>query len=154
MHSSDAASANNSNIILVEDNPNDAEMALRALRRTIGSAGIRWLKDGAEALDYLLPDEAANAGRAQTMMPKLILLDLKLPRVDGHEVLEKIKQDPRTKSVPVVVLTSSREERDIERCYAAGANSYVVKPMSFDSFVETIAELGRYWTSLNQVAGL
>lgn len=143
-------------IVLVEDNPNDAEMALRALKRAKCVPGIHWLKDGAEALEFFFPgrEELSPEDGRQRLLPRLILLDLKLPRVDGHEVLEKIKQDPRTKTVPVVVLTSSREERDIERCYAAGANSYVVKPLNFDAFVDTIAELGRYWTSVNQVAGL
>lgn len=142
-----------SDIVLVEDNPNDAEMALRALRRIEGLLGVRWFKDGAEALDYFFPT-ISEREPAQPMPPRLVLLDLKLPRVDGHEVLERMKVDPRTKSIPVVVLTSSREESDIERCYAAGANSYVVKPLNFDNFVETISDLGRYWMSVNQTAGL
>ena len=142
-----------SGIVLVEDNPNDAEMALRALRKNLHVEHVQWIKDGVEALDYFFRESAPAADFAPRPL-RLVLLDLKLPLVDGHEVLARLKQDPRTRKIPVVVLTSSHEERDIERCYAAGANSYVVKPLDFDGFMQTLSELGRYWLNLNQVAGI
>ena len=132
-------------ILLVEDNPQDAEMTIRALKKHNLANSVHHAKDGAEALDYLF-------GRPNTgsrPQPKVVLLDLKLPRVDGLDVLERLRQNPRTRTLPVVVLTSSREEPDILRAYKLGANSYIVKPVEFDSFVKAVSEAGLYWLLLN-----
>lgn len=137
-------------ILLVEDNPRDAELALRALKRHNLANHVVWVRDGAEALDFIFgssADPAAPINRS----PKLVLLDLKLPKVDGHEVLRRIKSDPRTRAIPVVVLTSSREEADLLRAYESGTNSFVVKPVDFDSFVDAVRQLGLYWLLLNEV---
>ncbi len=136
-------------ILLVEDNPNDVELTLRALKNNKLTNRIHVVRDGAEALDFLF-SRGAYSGRNATSMPKVVLLDLKLPKVDGLEVLKQIKQDPRTHVVPVVVLTSSREEPDVERCYALGVNSYIVKPVDFEGFVRAVSEAGLYWLLLNQ----
>ncbi len=130
-------------ILLVEDNPNDVELALYAFRKNNLVDCIRVARDGAEALEYL-------AGCSRSSLPRLILLDLKLPRIDGLETLRQIKADPLTRMLPVVVLTSSIQERDIEECYSLGANSYLVKPIDFNKFVETAAILGTYWLEFNQ----
>lgn len=136
-------------ILLVEDNENDAELTLRALKKRNLANRIRWVKDGAAALDYFFgPDPAAALTVLQ--QPKLVLLDLKLPKVDGLEVLRRLKADERTKAIPVVVMTSSNQEPDIAQCYQLGANSYIVKPVEFDGFSETVAQLGMYWLLLNQ----
>jgi CheY-like chemotaxis protein len=127
-------------ILLVEDNPNDAELTTRALKQRNLANQLHVCRDGAEALDYI--------ARVATV-PKVILLDLKLPKVDGLEVLRKLKGDERTRSIPVVVLTSSREEPDIERAYALGANSYIVKPVDFDAFARAVSDVGLYWLLLN-----
>ena len=136
-------------VLLVEDNATDAELTLRALR----GRGLRnhfvVAKDGAEALDFLFA-RGAYADRNVENGPKLVMLDLRLPRVDGIEVLEKMKSDPRTKKIPVVVLTSSRQDPDIKRCYELGANSYIVKPVDFDKFADAVAEIGLYWMLLNE----
>jgi two-component system, response regulator len=136
-------------ILLVEDNPTDAELTLRALKKRNLANRVHCVKDGAEALDFLFCT-GAYAERAGRNAPRLVLLDLKLPKVDGIEVLARIKRDPGTRTVPVVVLTSSAEERDIVESYKLGVNSYIVKPVDFDKFVETISEVGFYWVLLNR----
>ncbi len=136
-------------ILLVEDNPQDLELALRALRKANVANRIQVARDGAEALDFVFC-EGAFAGRRIEDAPKVILLDLKLPKVDGLEVLRRIKSDPRTRSTPVVMLTSSKEQSDFVESYKLGANSYIVKPVNFDGFVEAVSQLGMYWLLLNQ----
>lgn len=136
-------------ILLVEDNPNDVELTLHALKKHNLANRIHVVRDGAEALDFIF-GSGAYAGRRLEDRPKVILLDLKLPLVDGLEVLERIKSDPRTRTIPVVVLTSSREEPDIARSYELGVNSYIVKPVDFQQFTEAVRNLGLYWLLLNQ----
>jgi two-component system, response regulator len=136
-------------ILLVEDNPNDAEMALRALKKNNIANNVAHVSDGEEALDFIFA-RGAYSGRKIENGPKVILLDLKLPKVDGLEVLKIVKSDPRTKIIPVIVLTSSNEEKDIIESYQLGVNSYIVKPVDFDKFVEAIKNLGFYWLLLNK----
>ena len=136
-------------ILLVEDNPSDAELALYALKKHSLANHIHIVRDGAEALDFLFC-AGDYAGRRIKDNPQVILLDLKLPKVDGLEVLRRIKADPRTRATPVVALTSSREERDIVESYRLGANSYIVKPVDFEQFAEAVRQLGLYWVRLNQ----
>jgi CheY-like chemotaxis protein len=136
-------------ILLVEDNPEDAELTLRALRKRRLANEIHVVNDGADALDFLFC-RGRYADREPGNTPKLILLDLKLPKVNGLEVLAQIRADPRTRGIPVVMLTSSREEPDIARSYALGVNSYIVKPVDFAQFTEAVAQLGLYWLLLNQ----
>ena len=136
-------------ILLVEDNMSDAEMTLRALQKNHLANKIVHLKDGAEALEFIFA-EGNYADRKIENSPKVILLDLKMPKVDGIQVLQKIKSDERTKTIPVVVLTSSKEDPDIQECYHLGVNSYVVKPVQFEKFVKAISDLGLYWMILNQ----
>lgn len=136
-------------ILLVEDNMSDAEMTIRALKKNNLANNILHLKDGAEALDFIFA-EGKYSDRKVESTPKVILLDLKMPKVNGIQVLKKIKSDERTKRIPVVVLTSSKEDPDIKDCYNLGVNSYVVKPVQFEQFVKTISELGLYWMILNQ----
>ena len=136
-------------ILLVEDNPNDVELALHALKKNNIANRIEVVRDGAEALDFIFCT-GAYASRNIDHAPKVILLDLKLPKVDGLEVLRQIKSDPRTRAIPVVVLTSSREERDIVESYNLGVNSYIVKPVDFEQFTEAVRQLGLYWLLLNQ----
>lgn len=136
-------------ILLVEDSPADVELTLRALRGGQLVNPVHVVGDGAEALDFL-EGRGAYSERAALPLPRLILLDLKLPKVSGLEVLERVKGDARTRSTPVVVLTSSREEPDIARAYALGVNSYVVKPVEFDRFAAAVTQVGLYWTLLNQ----
>lgn len=136
-------------ILLVEDNPNDAEMTIRALRKSSMANRIIHLKDGAEALDFIY-GKGMFEGRDTRAIPKVILLDLKMPKVDGIEVLRNLKSNESTKSIPVVVLTSSKEDPDIRACYDLGVNSYIVKPVGFDNFLKAISELGFYWLVLNQ----
>jgi len=138
----------NVDILLVEDNPNDAELAMRALRKGKLANHITWVKDGAEALEFIFRS-GAYADRPD-QNPKLILLDLKLPKVDGIEVLKRIKADERTRVIPVVMVTSSAEGRDIVESYKLGVNSYVVKPVDFDQFSETVAKAGFYWMLMNK----
>jgi CheY-like chemotaxis protein len=136
-------------ILLVEDNPNDAELILRVLKENKLANRIQVVEDGAEALDFLFA-RSAYAQRDVEALPKVVFLDLKLPKVSGLEVLRAIKSDERTKLVPVVVLTSSQEERDIVDSYHLGANSYITKPVDFDNFAKSISELGLYWLVLNK----
>jgi CheY-like chemotaxis protein len=136
-------------ILLVEDNPDDLEMTLRALRKAKLANSIQIVRDGAEALDYLFA-QGAFAGRRVENGPKVILLDLKLPKIDGLEVLRRVKADPRTRLIPVVVLTSSKEQPDVTECYRLGVNSYIVKPVNFERFAAAVSELGMYWLLLNQ----
>jgi two-component system response regulator len=136
-------------ILLVEDNPADAELTTKALRRHHLANHLEVVRDGEEALEFLF-GTGRHAGRAVDQPPKVVLLDLKLPRVDGIEVLRRLKADARTRTIPVVVLTSSREERDVVESYRLGVNSYIVKPVGFDEFVRAVSELGLYWLLLNQ----
>jgi len=137
-------------ILLVEDNPADVELTLRALKKHNLTNKVRVVNDGAQALDYLF-GTGAFTGQKNSPPPKIVFLDLKLPKVDGREVLRRMKSDDRTRLIPVVVLTSSKEESDIVETYKLGVNSYVVKPLDFNKFVETVSELGLYWVLLNQV---
>jgi len=136
-------------ILLVEDNPTDAELTIRALRRSKIGNHIQLLQDGAEALDFIFC-RGDYASRSITSPPKVILLDLKLPKVSGLEVLRQIKSDPRTQIIPVVVLTSSAEERDIIDTYHFGVNSYIVKPVDFEQFNQAVQQLGFYWFLFNR----
>lgn len=136
-------------IILVEDNANDAELAIRALKKNNLVNSLVHLKDGAEALDFFFA-EGIYSDRNVEDIPKVVLLDLKMPKVNGIEVLQRLKADERTRKIPVVILTSSKEDPDIDVCYGLGANSYVVKPVQFDAFVKAVNELGMYWMLLNQ----
>ena len=136
-------------ILLAEDNAADAELTMRALRRESPDAKVHWVKDGAEALDYLF-GEGPYAGAAAKPRPRLVMLDIKMPKVDGMEVLRRLKMDPQRRVIPVVVMTSSREQRDIVESYHLGANSYVVKPVQFDAFVDAVTRLGVYWMRTNQ----
>ncbi len=135
-------------ILLVEDSPNDVELTLDALREYKLANHIHVVHDGAEALDFLFCT-GAYAGRSN-QNPRLVLLDLKLPKVNGIEVLQRIRADPRTHTTPVVVLTSSREERDLAASYDLGVNSYIVKPVDFEKFAEAVRQIGFYWLLLNQ----
>ncbi|MBI5686679.1 MAG: response regulator [Verrucomicrobia bacterium] len=136
-------------ILLVEDNPRDAELAMRALQKRNLTNKLVWVKDGAAALEFIFGSRS-NADSKVRHRPKVVLLDLKLPKVDGMEVLRQIKANAKSKSIPVVILTSSREEPDIVRSYELGVNSYIVKPVSFDNFSEAVSRLGLYWVLLNQ----
>jgi len=136
-------------ILLVEDNESDAEMTIRALKKNNLANKLLHLKDGLEALDFLFAEEK-YADRNIDNKPKVILLDLKMPKVSGIEVLQRIKADDRTKDIPVVVLTSSKEDPDIKKCYDLGVNSYVVKPVEFEAFYKAVSELGLYWMIINQ----
>jgi two-component system response regulator len=133
-------------LLLVEDSPHDAELTLRALKKNNFANKVVHVKDGAEALDFIF----GSSGSLVEHAPKAILLDLKLPRVGGIEVLERLKGDERTKTIPVIVLTSSREDTDLKRCYELGVNSYIVKPVEFESFVKAVAQMGFYWLLLNE----
>jgi two-component system response regulator len=137
-------------ILLVEDNPNDVELTLRALRKQNITDRVFVVKDGAEALDFLF-GTGAYASRRIESRPRVILLDLKLPKVDGIEVLRRVKADARTKHIPVVMLTSSQEERDVVESYGIGVNSYIVKPVDFNQFVHAVSEVGLYWNTLNKL---
>lgn len=135
-------------ILLVEDNPNDAELTIHALRKHHLTDRIRLLCDGEEALDFIF-GRGAYEGREVGVATRLILLDIKLPKIDGLEVLRQVKSDPRTRQIPVVMLTSSQERRDIGEGYSQGANSYIVKPVDFGQLSEAIRTLGLYWLNLN-----
>ena len=136
-------------ILLIEDNPNDVELALHALKKNKVSNRIQVVRDGEEALDFIFGKDNSSGGPSE-QRPKMVLLDLKLPKVDGLEVLRRLKGDPTTRSIPVIILTSSREERDIVKSYDLGANSYIVKPVDFQQFNEAIRQLGLYWMVVNQ----
>src|SRR6266699_5908180 len=136
-------------ILLVEDSPYDAELTIRELTRRNLANKLVHLKDGAEALEFIF-GTGAYAGRDTRQHPRVILLDLKLPKVDGLEVLRALKSDERTKTLPVVVLTSSKEEPDIAAAYRLGANSYIVKPVDFEAFARAVSEVGLYWLLLNE----
>jgi len=136
-------------ILLVEDNERDAELALRALNRRQFGRNLLHVRDGAEALDFLF-GTGPFVGRNIRQHPKVVLLDLKLPKIDGLEVLRAIKSDPKTRTIPVVILTSSAEQRDLVASYEHGVNSYIVKPVDFEEFSQTMSELGGYWLLLNQ----
>jgi two-component system response regulator len=141
--------ANEVEIILVEDNPDDAALTLRAFKHSKIANSLTHLKDGQEALDYIFDGKEFN-GRKFGDHAKIILLDLKMPRINGMEVLEKVKGDPKTKNIPVVILTSSAEDPDIKRCYELGANSYIVKPVEFENFTKSVVDLGVYWLVMNK----
>jgi two-component system, response regulator len=136
-------------ILLIEDNASDAEMTIRALKKKNITNNIIHLKDGAEGLDFIF-GLGKYEGRDITNQPKIILLDLKMPKVSGIEVLQTLKKDDRTKKIPIVVLTSSKEDPDIKKCYELGVNSYIVKPVGFENFSTAITDLGFYWLLLNQ----
>ena len=136
-------------ILLVEDREEDAEMALMALEEQHISNTIKWVKDGQEALDYLFAN-GKYAERKNSMRPRVVLLDLKMPKVGGLEVLQQLRDDPRTKDIPVVILTTSKDDGDLKTAYAYGANSYIVKPVDFVQFSSAIRDLGLYWVVLNQ----
>jgi two-component system response regulator len=136
-------------LLVVEDDPHDAELTLRALLKANLVSRVHVVRDGVEALDYLL-GEGDHAGQQHRPLPRLVLLDLKLPKVNGLQVLRRLRSEPRTRCVPVVVLTSSRESSDVLESYGLGVNSYVVKPVSFDRFAESVRQVGAYWLTLNQ----
>jgi len=137
-------------ILLVEDNPNDVKLTLHAFKSANLANTVHVARDGVEALDFMFCT-GPHADRSVEERPKLVLLDLKLPRLDGHEVLKRIKSDPRTSDIPVVVLTSSSEERDVMRTYEVGANSYIIKPVDFEQFTESVRDIGKYWLEINHV---
>jgi CheY-like chemotaxis protein len=137
-------------VLIVEDNPEDADLAIRALKKQNLANNLIHLCDGAEAIDFLF-GSGSYADRNMSNVPKVILLDLKMPKVGGLEVLQKIRSDPRTKTIPVVILTSSAEDPDIKRSYELGANSYIVKPVEFNNFSKTVAALGLYWVLTNKI---
>ena len=136
-------------VLLVEDNPSDAELTTRALKKRNLANRLFHVKDGAEAIDFLFA-QGTFASRRVENGPKVVLLDLKLPKVDGIEVLRRIKSDDRTKIIPVVVMTSSREDRDLVDCYKLGVNGYVVKPVEFEDFARAVSDLGCYWLLINE----
>jgi two-component system, response regulator len=136
-------------ILLVEDNASDAEMTIRALKKNNLANKLLHVKDGAEALDFIFAQGNYSERKVENG-PKIIVLDLKMPKINGIEVLRKVKADERTKKIPVIVLTSSREDPDIQTCYALGVNSYVVKPVEFENFVKAVTDLGLYWIIVNQ----
>jgi two-component system response regulator len=142
----------NVEILLVEDNPHDAEMLVRALKKHNFLNKLLWVKDGAEALDFLRCT-GAFAERDPAELPKLVLLDLKMPKLGGIDVLRYIKADELSRTIPVLMVTSSNEERDVVECYELGANGFVVKPVDFANFTEAVAKIGMYWLLVNRTAG-
>ena len=136
-------------ILIIEDNQDDLDMTLRALRKANLANRIQVARDGVEALEFIF-GTGAHAGRKVENAPKVILLDLKLPKIDGMEVLKRIKNNPLTMTIPVVVLTSSKEQKDVVESYQLGINSYIVKPVNFEGFIAAVRELGMYWLLLNQ----
>ena len=141
---------NSVEILLVEDNITDAELTIRELKKHNMANNLIHLKDGEEALDFIFATGKYANTREIQYPPKVVLLDIQMPKVNGIEVLEKIKTDPKTRSVPVVILTSSKENPDIQKCYDLGANSYIVKPVNFEGFAQAIKNLGFYWLLINQ----
>jgi CheY-like chemotaxis protein len=142
--------SNEVEILLVEDNPRDVDLTLRAMKKRNLANQVHVVRDGAEALEFIFA-EGPYAQRDVNDRPKVILLDLKLPKVDGLEVLRRVKADKRTRIIPVVVLTSSSEERDMVESYRLGVNSYITKPVDFDKFLDCVGELGLYWLLVNKV---
>lgn len=140
----------NVEILLAEDSEADGEMTMRALRKNNLNNEVVWVRDGAEALDFIF---GRGHYQGRRWRPKLVLLDIKMPKVDGIEVLRQIKQNDKTKMTPVVIMTSSAEDRDIVDSYRLGVNSYVVKPVEFEQFVDTVAKLGYYWSLVNRLPG-
>jgi CheY-like chemotaxis protein len=136
-------------ILLVEDNPKDLKLTLHALENEKLASQVEVARDGEEALDFIFA-RGAHAGRSENLRPRLVLLDLKLPKVDGLEVLRAVKNDPRTKAIPVVILTSSKEERDLVEGYQLGANAYIQKPVDFDQFRQVVKQLGLFWLVVNE----
>ncbi len=136
-------------ILLIEDNPRDAELTQRALKTGMTTHSLIWMKDGVQALEFLFGPEHP-AGTKLLHRPKIIVMDLKLPKINGLELLHRIKSDPAAKTIPIVILTSSREKSDIATCYELGVNSYIVKPVDFDHFSRAVTQLGLYWLSINQ----
>lgn len=136
-------------ILLVDDNPHDIELTIHALKQGGIADKIHVVRDGEEALEFLFNSECYPGGK-ETPRPRLIILDLKLPKIDGLEVLKAVKDNPCTRAIPVVVLTASREERDVVSCYELGVNSYIVKPVDYEKFIEVIRHLGIYWLLLNE----
>jgi two-component system response regulator len=136
-------------ILLVEDNPDDEALTLRAVNKNRIANQVIVARDGVEALDYLF-GSGTYAGRDMSLMPAVILLDLKLPRIDGLDVLRRVRADPRTSLLPVVVLTTSKEQQDIYEAYSLGANSYIRKPVDFEKFIYAVGQLGLYWLALNE----
>jgi two-component system, response regulator len=141
---------NSIDILLIEDNPEDAELTIHQLKKHNMANNLFHVTDGEEALEFIFAEGEYDNQQENVNSPKLILLDIKMPKVNGMEVLEKIKSDKRTKNIPVVILTSSKEDPDIKRCYDLGANSYIVKPVNFEGFAQAIMNLGFYWLLLNQ----
>lgn len=140
---------NGNEVLLVEDNPSDAELTIRVLKEKRVANSLYWVKDGEEALDYIFC-KGKYQSRDINITPKVILLDLKLPKINGIEVLTQIKADERTKTIPVVMVTSSQENSDLEKCYTLGANSYIVKPVDFENFVAALSAVGLYWLAVNK----
>jgi CheY-like chemotaxis protein len=137
-------------ILMIEDNPYDAELTQLAFKKYHLADRLAWVKDGAAALEFIF-GSGTDSAEPVSLIPSLILLDLKLPKVDGHEVLCRLKEDPRTRSIPIVILTSSREESDISDAYKSGVNSYIVKPVDFEKFNMAVQQVGLYWLLLNQL---
>jgi two-component system response regulator len=150
MNGTDKNSPKPVDILLVEDNATDAELCMRALKKHNLANNVVWVRDGAEALDFVFRT-GSYAGIPNGVKPKVILLDLRLPKVDGIEVLRRLKGDEHAREIPVAILTSSKEDRDLKDCYRLGVNSYITKPMEFDQFADTIAKLGLYWLVINRV---
>jgi len=140
-------------LLLVEDNQFDAELTIRELKNHNLANNLFHVKDGGEALDFIFGEGIYTSRQHINNLPKLILMDINMPKVNGIEALEKLKSDERTKTIPVVILTSSKEDPDIQTCYKLGANSYIVKPVNFERFAEAIKNLGFYWLLLNQLPG-
>lgn len=143
------ADNNQTQILLAEDDPHDAELIMRVLKKRNLADKLVWVKDGVAALEFVFGPHS-DAGSQVRRKPRLILLDLKMPKLNGIDVLQRLKSHAMTKVIPVVILTSSREERDLEICYKLGVNSYIVKPVDFDKFVAAVRDLGLYWLLLNQ----
>lgn len=137
-------------VLLVEDTPEDAELTLRTLKKNKLANNLVWVKTGADALDFLFA-MGAYAGRNAENVPKVILLDLHLPKIGGLEVLRRLKEDPRTQAIPVVVLTSSTEESDMKECYRLGVNSFISKPVEFEAFAKVVGKMGFYWLLVNKL---
>ena len=137
-------------VLLIEDSAHDAELTLRVLQRHEFARSVVWVRDGVEAIDYVFGADDQPALKAD---PRVVLLDIKMPRMDGHQVLRRMKGDPRSRHIPVVILSSSRVDQDVSALLGDGANSYVVKPVNFDDFSATVRQVSEYWLSVNQTAG-